>query len=54
MLFEEGVFALAICLPTVARGKERLRTIVTAGHEISQLEKAAAAFKKCGKALGII
>lgn len=54
MLFEEGVFALAIGFPTVAKGKERLRTIVTAGHEIAQLEKAAAAFKKCGKALGII
>ncbi|MDR0646094.1 MAG: glycine C-acetyltransferase [Elusimicrobiota bacterium] len=54
MLFEEGVFALAIGFPTVAPGKERLRTIVTAGHEIKDLEKAAAAFKKCGKALGII
>lgn len=54
MLFDEGVFALAIGFPTVAKGKERLRTIVTAGHEFDQLEKAAAAFKKCGKALGII
>jgi len=54
MLFDEGVFALAIGFPTVPLGKERLRTIVTAGHEISDLEKAAAAFKKCGKALGII
>ena len=54
MLFEEGVFALSIGFPTVAKGKERLRTIVTAGHEIKDLEKAAAAFKKCAKALGII
>ncbi|MDR1684047.1 MAG: glycine C-acetyltransferase [Elusimicrobiota bacterium] len=54
MLFEEGVFALEIAFPTVPMGKERLRTIVTAGHEIKDLEKAAAAFKKCGKALGII
>ncbi|MDR0953238.1 MAG: glycine C-acetyltransferase [Elusimicrobiota bacterium] len=54
MLFDEGVFALSIGFPTVAKGKERLRTIVTAGHEIKDLEKAVAAFKKCGKALGII
>ena len=54
MLFDEGVFALAIGFPTVPLGKERLRTIVTSGHEIKDLEKAAAAFKKCGKALGII
>jgi len=54
MLFEEGVFALSIVFPTVPLGKERLRTIVTAGHEIKDLEIAAAAFKKCGKKLGII
>lgn len=54
MLFEEGVFALAIGFPTVPLGKERLRTIVTAGHSVSDLEKAVAAFKKCGKELGII
>lgn len=54
MLFDEGVFALAIGFPTVPLGKERLRTIVTAGHEIKDLERAATAFKKCGKALGII
>lgn len=54
MLFEEGVFALSIVFPTVPAGKERLRTIVTAGHEIKDLEFAVAAFKKCGKNLGII
>jgi len=54
MLFEEGVFALSIGFPTVAKGKERLRTIVTAGHSMKDLEKAAAAFKKVGKALSVI
>ncbi len=54
MLFDEGVFALAIGFPTVPLGKERLRTIVTAGHSTADLEKAVAAFKKCGKELGII
>jgi glycine C-acetyltransferase len=54
MLFEEGVFALSICYPTVPRGKERLRTIVTAGHTIKDLEFAVSKFKKVGAKLGII
>ncbi len=53
-LFEEGVFALAIVFPTVPRGKERLRTIVTAGHTRADLEFAAEKFAKVGKEMGII
>lgn len=53
-LFEEGVFALALGFPTVPRGKERLRTIVTAGHTTKDLEFAVEKFKKVGKELGII
>lgn len=53
-LFEEGVFALAIGFPTVPKGKERLRAIVTAGHTTEYLQKAVSAFKKAGKSLGII
>jgi len=53
-LFDEGVFALALGFPTVPRGKERLRTIVTAGHALKDLEFAVEKFKKVGKELGII
>ncbi len=53
-LFEEGVFALSIGFPTVPKGKERLRTIVTAGHTVKDLEFAVEKFKKAGKELGII
>ena len=53
-LFEEGVFALAIGFPTVGKGKERLRTIVSAGHTAADLDKALAAFSKVGKDLGLI
>lgn len=53
-LFDEGVFALAIVFPTVQRGKERLRTIVTAGHERKDLEFAAEKFVKVGKEMGLI
>jgi len=53
-LFEEGVFALAIGFPTVPKGKERLRTIVSAGHTEKDLEKALKKFRKVGRRLGII
>lgn len=53
-LFEEGVFALAIVFPTVPRGKERLRTIVTAGHTQEDLEFAVEKFTKVGKEMGLI
>lgn len=53
-LFEEGVFAQGIVYPTVPKGKERLRTIVTAVHSKEELEFALDKFKKVGKRLGII
>ena len=53
-LFDEGIFALAIVFPTVPKGKERLRTIVTAGHTRKDLEFAAAKFAKVGKEMGLI
>ena len=53
-LFEEGVFAQGIAFPTVARGKARVRTIVTATHTQAELQFALDAFKKVGAELGII
>jgi glycine C-acetyltransferase len=53
-LFEEGVFAQGIGYPTVPRGKERVRTIVTSEHTRDQLDEALAAFRKVGRELGII
>ena len=53
-LFEEGVFALAICFPIVGRGKDRLRTIVSSGHSARDLDFALEKFGKVGRELGII
>lgn len=44
MLFEEGVYALAIVYPTVARGKARIRTMPSAAHTKEDLATALAAF----------
>lgn len=46
LLWEEGVYALAIVFPTVARGKARLRTMPNATHTVEDLEFALQAFKK--------
>ncbi|MDP3544113.1 MAG: glycine C-acetyltransferase [Elusimicrobiota bacterium] len=53
-LFDEGVFALAICFPIVARGKDRLRTIVSSGHTAQDLDFALEKFGKVGRELGLI
>jgi len=53
-LFEEGVLATGIGFPTVAKGKARVRTIVTATHTRDELDKALEAFRKVGRRLGII
>src|SRR5947199_2806992 len=53
-LFNEGVFTPGIAYPTVAEGKARLRTIITATHTREQLERALEIFSKVGKRMGII
>jgi 8-amino-7-oxononanoate synthase len=53
-LLEEGVLALAVVYPTVARGKARVRTMPTAAHNTADFDEALAAFEKVGKRLGIV
>ncbi len=54
LLFDEGVFVQGIVYPTVPKGKERLRTIVTALHSKEELKFALDKFNKVGKKLDII
>jgi glycine C-acetyltransferase len=53
-LFEEGVFAQPVVFPTVAIDKARIRTIVTAAHASTQLDRALEAFDTVGRELGLI
>ncbi len=46
MLWDEGVYALSILYPTVARGKARIRTMPSAAHSQADLEEALEAFKR--------
>jgi glycine C-acetyltransferase len=53
-LFKEGVMATGIAFPTVAEGKARIRTIMTATHTREELDQALEVLKRVGKRLGII
>ncbi|HET9589303.1 MAG TPA: glycine C-acetyltransferase, partial [Anaerolineales bacterium] len=44
-LFEEGVFAMAIGFPTVAKGKARIRVMISAAHDNDDLGKGLEAFE---------
>ena len=53
-LFEEGVFAMSIGFPTVAKGKARIRVMISASHDRDDLGQGLEAFAKVGKKLGVI
>ena len=53
-LFDEGVFALPIVFPMVARDKARIRTMMNAGLTKKDLDYTLDKFEKLGKQLKII
>jgi len=53
-LYEEGLFALPIVFPMVARDKARIRTIMNAALTRQDLDFAVGVFEKIGKELHII
>jgi glycine C-acetyltransferase len=53
-LFDNGVLATGIGYPTVAEGKARVRTIVTAAHTREELDHALEIFQSAGRQLGIL
>ncbi len=53
-LFDDGVFTPAIVFPTVAKGRARVRTIVTADHTEEDLKEALEAFRRVGGGLGLL
>ena len=53
-LYEEGIYAIGFFFPVVPQGQARIRTQISAGHEIHHLEKALDAFTKVGKKFGIL
>ncbi len=53
-LYNEGIYAIGFFFPVVANGQARIRTQISAGHEIHHLDKALEAFKKVGEKHGIL
>ena len=53
-LLELGVYAVGFFYPVVATGQARIRTQISAVHEMAHLQKAVAAFAQAGRELGII
>ena len=53
-LLEEGIYVIGFFFPVVPKGKARIRTQISAGHEREHLDKAIEAFTKVGKELGVL
>lgn len=53
-LFDNGVFASKIGFPTVPQGKARIRVMISAAHEQSDLDFALEQFTKVGRDMGLI
>ncbi|MGH2593561.1 MAG: aminotransferase class I/II-fold pyridoxal phosphate-dependent enzyme, partial [Anaerolineae bacterium] len=53
-LFERGVFAMPIVFPTVPKGTARIRVMISAAHDPSDLEQGLEAFQNAGKELRVI
>lgn len=53
-LYSEGIYAVGFFFPVVPKGQARIRTQISAGHEIEHLDKALQAFIKVGKKYDIL
>jgi glycine C-acetyltransferase len=53
-MLEEGIYVIAFSFPVVPRGKDRIRTQISASHTDAHLDKAISAFIKIGKELKMI
>ncbi|MEA1980408.1 MAG: glycine C-acetyltransferase [candidate division Zixibacteria bacterium] len=53
-LYDDGIYAVGFFFPVVPKGQARIRTQLSAAHEIHHLEKALDAFVKAGKKYDIL
>ena len=53
-LYAEGVYVIGFFFPVVPEGQARIRTQLSADHDIPTLERALTAFRKVGEKYGIL
>jgi len=53
-LYNEGIYAVGFFFPVVPKGQARIRTQLSAAHDIKHLQKALDAFTKVGKKFDIL
>jgi glycine C-acetyltransferase len=53
-LLDEGIYVVGFSFPVVPKGEARIRVQLSAAHSEEQVARAAAAFTKVGKALGVL
>jgi glycine C-acetyltransferase len=53
-LYAEGIYVIGFFFPVVPQGQARIRTQLSADHDIPMLEQALEAFKKVGSKYGIL
>jgi glycine C-acetyltransferase len=53
-LLKEGIYVVGFSYPVVPKGRARIRTQMSAAHELWHLDKAIEAFAKVGRTLGVI
>ena len=52
-MLEKGVYVVAFCYPVVPKGKDRIRTQISAGHTKEELDFAVKAFGEVKKEMGL-
>ena len=53
-LLADGIYVIGFSFPVVPKGQARIRTQMSAAHTEADIDKAVAAFVKCGRALKVI
>jgi len=53
-LFQEGIYAVGFFFPVVPAGQARIRTQLSADHDIPMLQEALASFRRVGDKFGIL
>ena len=53
-MYAEGIYVIGFFFPVVAQGQARIRTQISADHEMEQIDRAVAAFTKVGAKYNIL